>query len=474
MFQEPFLSSEGASSGRGYVWLLRNREYQGLLFSNFVSLMGDQLSRVAIVVLVYQRTDSPLWSSATYAATFLPVVVGAPLLGGLADRLPRRRVLIVGDLLRAGLLALMALPGMPLWVLVVLLMLTVTVEAPYNAARGPLMRDILLDDQGYQLGTSVDETLYTSGQILGFVAAGALLTVFTPSTALALDAFSFLVAAVVVRVLVQHRGAADVSTEGESSGEGGRASLRSRARRGVADAALGFRVAMAPACRRPLLLTWAGISFGIAPEALAVPWADELGAGAVGLGMLYAAGASGAVVGMLVLGRVSVERGQRLLLPLAVLTLLPLVFAPAASQLATAFLLVFIAGVGSAYSMLARVAFVRGVEDAHRGRAFAVASAGVTAGQGIGVALVGAVATLTNSGTSIAIASGLGLLLVAVVAATSPDPLSTTPILVPEERSIPNDEIAAEPTWPGITGLPPDGPSPAANPSLPQDARKVT
>src|SRR5919107_1398780 len=157
-----------AEPRRGYMWVLRNREMRALLFSDLVSVMGDQLSRVALVVLVYQRTESPLLSSATYAATFLPVVIGAPLLGGLADRLPRRRLMIGGDPIRAALLGLMAVPGMPIWLLILLMMSAVTVEAPYNAARGPLVRDIMGDDQGYQLGTGLAETLFITGQIAGF------------------------------------------------------------------------------------------------------------------------------------------------------------------------------------------------------------------------------------------------------------------------------------------------------------------
>src|SRR4051812_20652988 len=268
---------------RGYLWVLRNREMQGLLFSNLVSVMGDQLSRVALVVLVYQRTNSPLLSSATYAATCLPVVIGAPLLGGLADRLPRRRVLVAGDLIRAAILALMAVPGMPIWALITLMMAAVTAEAPYNAARGPLVRDIMGDDQGYQLGTGLGETLFITGQIVGFAGAGALLTVFAPSTALLLDAVSFVVAALLVARFVSHRPAADRAAEhrdaaGSSAGGHPVARMAGAVRRGCSDARIGFVAAMAPACRRPLLLTWAGVSLAVAPDAVAAPWTRELGA----------------------------------------------------------------------------------------------------------------------------------------------------------------------------------------------------
>lgn len=412
-----------AAPPRSYLELLRHREYLGLLVSQLVSLLGDQLSRVALTLLVFERTGSPLLSSATYAATFLPVVVGGPLLGGLADRMPRRRLLVLADLLRAGLFALMAVPGLSIWVLLSLLLVAVTIEAPWYAARTPLMRDILVDDDGYQLGTSLDETLHQSGQLAGFAAAGALLVVFTPTAALLLDACSFVLSATLVRLLVHHHEAADPEPReptGAPRGTGGRWSQR--AQTALADARIGCAAALAPACRRPLLLTWAGVSFAIVPEALAAPWGHQLGVGPLGIGLLFAAAPAGSVLGLLVVGRVSAERGQHLLLPLAPLSVVPLMGAAAAPTLSLALFLVLVAGVGLSYSMLARVAFVRGVEHAERGRAFAVATAGVTTVQGVGIALAGVAASLSSPATAITLAGVAGVALIGVALAASPPP----------------------------------------------------
>ncbi len=407
-----------AAGPRGYRTLLGNREFLGLLISRLISLVGDQLARVALTVLVFARTGSPLLSAATYAVTFLPVVIGGPLLGGLADRLPRRRLLVIADLLRAGLLALMAVPGLPLAVLLALVLLATTVEGPWAAARAPLMRDVLIDDDGYQLGTGLDEALNESGQVLGFALAGALLVVFSTGAALLLDAVSFAASAVAVRLLVGHHAAADADGSPSEHGRGGWARRYSRM---LSDARLGLSAATGPLSRRPLLLTWAGISCSIAPEALAAPWGRSLGAGTLGVGLLYAAAPAGVVVGLLLVGRSSVERGQRLLLPLAVLALAPLLVCLADPPLPVALGLVVLSGVGISYSLLARVAFVRAVTGPQRGRAFAVAAAGVTAGQGLGIALAGAAASLTSPSFAVGLLGALGLVLVAaVVVATAP------------------------------------------------------
>ena len=80
-----------------------------------------------MTVLVYDRTHSALLTAATYAVTFLPWVIGGLALSGLADRLPRREVMIACDVARMVLVCVMALVSLKdasaaaLWIMVILL-----------------------------------------------------------------------------------------------------------------------------------------------------------------------------------------------------------------------------------------------------------------------------------------------------------------------------------------------------------------
>lgn len=401
----------------GYRDLLRSRPYVGLLVSRLVSMIGDQLARVALTVLVFQRTGSGVLSAATYAASFLPAIVAGPLLGGLADRFPRRRVLVLADLIRAVLFACMALPGLSLPVLLGLVLLAGTAEAPWTAARAPLMRDVLLDDRGYRLGTGVDEALDQSGQVVGFALAGALLVVLSPQSALLLDAASFLGSAAVVRLLLVAGIAAD-ALAGQPAARirglaGVVAAVRRHAAQSVQDAAVGWRAASSSRGRRPMLLTWVGVSCVVAPEAVATPWAIGLGAGPIGIGLLFAAAPLGSVFGLLFVGRVSDARAERLLLPLAVLSIVPLAVCLTNPVLPVVLALVWLSGVGVSFSLLARVAFVQAVEGPHRGRAFSVAAAGVTAGQGFGITVVGALTAVVAPAVAVGVVGVIGLVLLA-------------------------------------------------------------
>jgi MFS family permease len=87
---------------------LRYPDFRWLLSALAVSQIGDWLYNLALVVLVYDRTHSALWAGVTTAARVVPVVVLGPLGGVLAGRFDRRRIMIICDLTRMGLMVLLA------------------------------------------------------------------------------------------------------------------------------------------------------------------------------------------------------------------------------------------------------------------------------------------------------------------------------------------------------------------------------
>src|SRR6187551_3167222 len=94
------------------------KEYVHLFTANVLSQLGDQLAKVALTFLVFDRTGSPALSAAAFAVSFVPWVVGGPLLSAYADRIPRRTVTIACDVIRAVLVASLAIPGVPVGALI--------------------------------------------------------------------------------------------------------------------------------------------------------------------------------------------------------------------------------------------------------------------------------------------------------------------------------------------------------------------
>src|SRR4030065_1431610 len=83
--------------------LLRRSPSFGVLFlATAGSSVGTYLAAIALTVDVYDRTQSGLWVAALLIADFLPIVLVGLLLGPLVDRLSRRRLMIVSDLVRFG------------------------------------------------------------------------------------------------------------------------------------------------------------------------------------------------------------------------------------------------------------------------------------------------------------------------------------------------------------------------------------
>ena len=186
--------------------------------------------------------------------------------------------MVTADLVRAGLVAVMAVPGLPLPVLLALLVAVNVLESPFNAARAALVPDVTGDR--YLTALVTDRALQQTAQVLGFAGSGLLLLVCSPATALLVDAASFAVSAVLLRRWVHHRPAADtttttVQTTATSSVARPRAGVRWRVRlrRAGADAATGWdTIWSTPATRRAVLLTWLVSAFAIVPEGLAAPW----------------------------------------------------------------------------------------------------------------------------------------------------------------------------------------------------------
>lgn len=395
-----------------YRALLRDREVRTLLVGTLVSLAGDQLARLALSVLVFRRTDSALLTGLTYALTFLPALVGGPLLAGLADRLPRRRVMIAADLIRVPLVALLAIPGLPLPVAFLILSAVTVVESPFDAARAAMLPDIVAGEQ-YQRALALDRGVQQSAQVVGFALGGLLVTVLDPSTALLLDAASFAVSAALLRHGLRERPAP------VTSGTPAHAAPRVIARRAWQDARTGAGIVLGDRpVRRIILLVWLTSAVAIVPEGLAVPYAGSLAAGGLGIGLLLAANPVGnALAGPFAARITSATRASRLV-PLALLVTVPLMGCALAPPLAAVIGIVALSGMGMTMSLLGRAEFVARVPADKRGRAFALAAAGITVVQGVAVAAAGAAADVTSPATVVAAAGCLGCLGTAVITLT--------------------------------------------------------
>jgi predicted MFS family arabinose efflux permease len=372
------------------------REFRAMWIGSTVSTAGDQLAAVALSLLVFERTHSAAWTALTWSLTLFPPLISGPLLGWVADRFPRRTVMVTTAWAQAVLMGAMAIPGMPLWAMIVLLVVVLAISSPYLAAQEASLPHVLpahrYDDGVALFGTSVD-----IAQMAGLAAAGFLVAHTDPGVALAINAGTFALLAILVQVSVKHRPAADPLGRKKKDDEP--------------------RGALTLMVSEPRLRTLMGVrllaGLAMVPEGLAVPLAASLNA-VWAVGLILAIEPAANVLGVTLLFRFVRDpaKRERLIGPLAILSLAPLIMFAFNPNLTWTITLLVIAGMGGAYHTPARSAWMRLLPDQYRGRAYGIGRAALRSSQGGGMALAGVVAHSIGSVTAtIAGAGGVGLLL---------------------------------------------------------------
>lgn len=384
-----------------YRSVLANREFTAILLSQSLSVLGDQIARLALAYLVFNETGSAFAASATFGVSFLSYLLGGPVLSTLADRFPRLTIMVSSDVARAATVLLLAVRGLPLPVLYALIATLGLLAPAFDSARSATLPDILPGD-AYVTGNALYNLCFQGVQVAGFLAGGALLSQVTVSQVLIVDAATFLISAGVLLFAVAFRRPVNFSTDS----------------RGIwRDSLAGVRVvANEPALRQLLTFALLGVAVIAAPEALAVPIASEHGGGSLDAGILTASIPAGFVLASFAVLRVPAHRRLRLLAPMTALSAIPLLATPFAPSFFGVVALWIAAGLGSAMQIVASAAYVTAAPEHARARAYGIASTSIMATQGLAQLLGGSLASTVggNRGASYAVAI-LAVLVLAVL-----------------------------------------------------------
>ncbi|MGN6332327.1 MAG: MFS transporter [Motilibacteraceae bacterium] len=406
------------------VDVLRHREVAGLVSGQVLSDWGDQIARVALAMLILREYDSALLAALVFAVSYAPGMLGAALLGPLADRLPRREVLVACDVARGLLLvvlALLSVRGAPVLLLLAVLLVAQLIEAPFTSARRALLADLLPDPARYYAAEGLMRVLHQADQAVGFVLGGAVVALVGAESGLLLDAVSFGVSAVLVLALVRRRPAALNSSPG----------LRGF----VAELAEGGRLVRHDARRRALLLVgWGSTVFLAAPEGAGLAYARAHGGGALAGGLLLAALPLGAAIGAAVILRRPPAEQLGLVLPLAVTGATVLLGAAVDPPVAVAVVLWAVSGAcqGFMLTLIATLVMITPAEA--RGRVNGLASAGFATAGAASFALAGWLSDRTTPAFAVTLAGVLGLAVLGLAARAWPEAALRRAVLSAEAR----------------------------------------
>ena len=277
---------------------LRIRDFALLFAGTGTSLLGDGVYTVTIAWQVYELSNAPTALSVVGLAWTLPMVLFLLVGGVLGDRIDRRRLLIVSDLIRAtavGTMATLALTGaIELWHLIALVVLYGTGQALFAPSFQAILPEVVPPGslvQANSLQQLSDPLAYRlAGPALGGVVIGALGT----GEAFLIDTLTYGVSIACVAAMRPLPRAAPEE----------RPSVRSEVREGLEFVRSQTWLWATLAAAAVTLLLWIG------PLEVLLPYVvkNEYGGGAEGLGLIFAAIGAGAIGSALVVGQRGLAR----------------------------------------------------------------------------------------------------------------------------------------------------------------------
>ena len=178
---------------------LKNSEFRKLFTAQVIALVGTGLTTVALTLLAYDLVggNAGIVLGTALAFKMTAYVVFAPIVGGLAHRLPRKPLLIALDIVRAAIV--LAMPFVTaVWQIYVLIFLLNLFSAGFKPVFQATIPDLLPDEQQYTRALSFSRLAYDLENLLSPTFAGLALLVFSYDALFQANSIAFLVSAVLV------------------------------------------------------------------------------------------------------------------------------------------------------------------------------------------------------------------------------------------------------------------------------------
>ncbi len=382
--------------------LREHRYFRRLFLAQLVSHIGSQVTLVAVLVQVFELTNSPLATGAVGAAQAIPIVLFGMWGGAVADAYDRRRVLVVAQIALTAVaccLALLATLDSPWLPAIYILAAVGAALSAIDGATRTAVVPMVVDHGTLRSAVQLREVLIQSGRVVGPLLAGGLIATTGLASAYALDAATFVVALILLAALPPL-----APTEARSAGW---SSIREalqfiRKTRVLASTFIADLIAMILGMPRAVF------------PALAVVVFD---AGAREASWLFAAPAAGAMIGLLFIGITDRVRREGLAVLLSVSLWGASIAAAALSpSIALALVALAVAGWADMLSAVFRQTILLTVTpDNLRGRMGAAHTIVVTGGPPLGDIEAGVAASVLGVRASVAAGgiaciAGMGLL----------------------------------------------------------------
>ena len=158
--------------------VLANRTYRHLFLAQVIALLGTGMATVALGLLAFDLAgaDAGVVLGTALAIKMLAYIGVAPVASALAERLPRRAVLVGLDLVRAAV-ALMLPFVSQIWEIYVLIFVLQSASAAFTPTFQATIPDVLPEEKAYTQALSLSRLAYDLESLVSPMLAALLLTV---------------------------------------------------------------------------------------------------------------------------------------------------------------------------------------------------------------------------------------------------------------------------------------------------------
>jgi MFS family permease len=186
-----------------YVRLALDSSFSALWTGQLISALGDRIHQIALAFVFVDATHSYLAVGAVFLVATLPNLLFGPIAGGLVDRWDHREVMIVSDLLRAGLVVLIPIAAVSNLVLAFpIVFLVTTVSIFFRPAKGAILPRMVAPDDLVPANSAlwVGETF---ADIVGYALAGLFVGLLHDQLSVAfwVDAVTYVASAVLIATI---------------------------------------------------------------------------------------------------------------------------------------------------------------------------------------------------------------------------------------------------------------------------------
>ncbi len=189
--------------------VLTNRNFFFLWLGQVISNFGDRLNQMALVALVYQRNPgSEIALAKLISFTIIPVFVVGPIAGVWVDRLNRRKIMIISDLLRGILVLSIPLFIMAHQILLVYLavFLTFSLSRFFIPSKMALIPELVPKDK-LLVANTLNDTTHMIGNVVGLVVAGVIvnITFIGAIGGFYIDSATFFISATLIAMIARRK-----------------------------------------------------------------------------------------------------------------------------------------------------------------------------------------------------------------------------------------------------------------------------